>query len=57
MRWFNFVGLGMLFFGIFLNEWVYLYVWERFNLGLVIVFALYIVLALGLSLWGGPSRE
>jgi hypothetical protein len=47
MRWFNLVGLGMLTLGIYLDAWVYLYVWERF----------YIVVALGLSLWGGPSGK
>jgi hypothetical protein len=57
MRWFNLVGLGMLTLGIYLDAWVYLYVWERFNIMLAVVFAMYIVVALGLSLWGGPSGK
>ncbi len=47
----------MLTFGIILNEWVYMYVWEKFNMAVVIALAMYIVVALGLSLWEGPSRE
>lgn len=57
MRWFNLVGLGMLTFGIYLDAWIYLYVWERFNIVLVGVLATYFVVALGLSLWGGPSGK
>ena len=57
MRWFNFVGMGLLAFGIILNEWVYLHVWEQFDLPVVIGFAIYLVVALGLSLWGGPDTE
>ncbi len=57
MRWFNLVGLGMLTFGIYFDAWVYLYVWERFNVMLAVVFAMYLVVALGLSLWGGSSGE
>ncbi|MDC8450015.1 MAG: hypothetical protein LV473_16890 [Nitrospira sp.] len=59
MRWFNLVGFGMLTFGIFLDEWVYLYVWERFNIVLVVAVAIYMVVAVGLSLWGSPrpNRE
>lgn len=55
MRWFNFVGMGMMVFGIVLNEWVYLHVWEEFNLGVVIAASFYMVVALGLSMWGGRS--
>jgi len=57
MRWFNLVGLGMLIFGIYFDAWMYLYVWERFNIVLVVLFAMYIVVALGLSLWEGPRSE
>jgi hypothetical protein len=57
MRWFNFVGMGLLAFGIILNEWVYLHVWEQFDLPVVIGFAVYLVVALRLSLWGGPDNE
>lgn len=57
MRWFNFVGMGMLTFGIVLNELVYMYVWEKFNVAVVIAFAMYIVVAIGLSVWEGPSRK
>ena len=57
MRWFNFVGMGMLAFGIILNEWVYLHVVEQFNIGVVIGAAIYLTVALGLSLWGGPATE
>ncbi|MDH5642247.1 MAG: hypothetical protein OEY28_13245 [Nitrospira sp.] len=57
MRWFNFVGMGMLAFGIILNEWVYLHVSENFDLALVIGAVLYTTVALGLSLWSGPRSE
>ena len=57
MRWFNFVGMGMLEFGIILNEWVYLHVWENFDLAVVIGAVLYMTVALGLSLWGGYRAE
>jgi hypothetical protein len=57
MRWFNLVGFGMLVLAIYFDAWIYLYVWEQFDLALVAVFAMYILVALGLSLWGGPSRE
>lgn len=57
MRWFNFVGMGMLAFGIILNEWVYLHVVEQFDLVVVIGAVLYMTVALGLSLWGGPRTE
>lgn len=57
MRWFNLVGLGMLIFGIYFDAWMYLYVWEKFNIVLVVVFVMYIVVALGLSLWGGSRGE
>jgi hypothetical protein len=56
MRWFNFVGMGMLAFGIVLNEWVYMYLWEKFNVAVVIALAMYILVAIGLSVWEGPSR-
>ena len=55
MRWFNLVGFGMLTFGIFLNEWVYLYIMERFDIVLVVAVVIYMVIAVSLSLWGGPS--
>lgn len=57
MRWFNLVGFGMLVVAIYFDAWVYLYVWEQFDLGLVIACAMYILVALGLCLWGGPSGE
>ena len=57
MRWFNFVGFGMLLVGIYFDSWMYLYMWERFNGVLLVVFAMYIVVALGLSLWGGSSGK
>ncbi len=47
----------MLTFGIYLDAWIYLYVWERFNIVLVGVLVMYFVVALGLSLWGGSSGE
>lgn len=47
----------MLVVAIYFDAWVYLYVWEQFDLGLVIACAMYILVALGLCLWGGPSGE
>lgn len=57
MRWFNFVGMGMLTFGIILNEWVYLHVMEKFDIVVVIAAVAYLVVALGLSMWSGPATD
>ncbi|MFO0700769.1 MAG: hypothetical protein U0236_16225 [Nitrospira sp.] len=57
MRWFNLVGFGMLTLGIYFDAWIYLYAWERFNIVLMALSAMYLIVALGLSLWGGSNRE
>jgi hypothetical protein len=57
MRWFNLVGFGMLAFAIYFDAWLYLYVWERFDIPLIAAFATYILVALGLSLWGSSKGE
>lgn len=57
MRWFNFVGFGMLALAVYFDAWLYLYVWEQFDLSLVVAFAMYVLVALGLSLWGRSKGE
>ena len=57
LRWFNFVGALMLFFGLFLNELVFLNLWHDMNFSLVIVAAMYYAVALWLSLWGGSRPQ
>ncbi|MCP9438829.1 MAG: hypothetical protein NNA20_02560 [Nitrospira sp.] len=57
MRWFNFVGWGMLTLAVILDEWLYLYLWEEFNVGVVVAAAIYLVVAIGLSVWGGRSTD
>jgi hypothetical protein len=46
----------MLVLGLGINEWAFLTVWYDFNLPWVIGLGSYYVVALGLSLWGGPNR-
>ncbi|MCP9470332.1 MAG: hypothetical protein NNA31_10080 [Nitrospira sp.] len=57
MRWFNFVGWGMLTLAVMLDEWLYLYLWEEFNAGVVVAAVIYLVVAIGLSVWGGRSTD
>ncbi|MGE0468780.1 MAG: hypothetical protein AB7L09_08435 [Nitrospira sp.] len=57
IRWFNFIGFGMLFLALFLNEVVYLNVWYESNFFLVFVAAVYFGVALWLSLWGGSRPQ
>jgi hypothetical protein len=58
MRWFNFLGMGLLAFGLVLNEWVVAILSEGFNLFVALLAAAYLILAIWLSIWGGrPSAE
>lgn len=57
VRWFNFVGALMLFLGLFLNELVFLNVWNDMNFSLIVVAAVYYGVALWLSLWGGSHTQ
>ncbi|MCA1957799.1 MAG: hypothetical protein LDL14_04625 [Nitrospira sp.] len=57
MRWFNFVGWGMLTLAVILDEWLYLYLWEEFNVGVAVAAVIYLVVAIGLSVWGGRSTD
>ncbi len=57
VRWFNLIGALMLFVGLFLNEVVFLNVWNDMNFSLVFVAAVYYAVALWLSLWGGPRPQ
>jgi len=56
MRWFNWVGLGMLAVDTALIDYVFLSHWYEANITLVIALGAYTLVALGLSLWGGPAR-
>lgn len=56
MRWFNWVGLGMLATDIGLIDYVLLSHWYEPNIILVIALGGYTLVALGLSMWGGPAR-
>ncbi|MBH0179989.1 MAG: hypothetical protein HP491_19540 [Nitrospira sp.] len=56
MRWFNWVGMLMLVLGLAINEAVFFYVWTDFHILWAIGLGSYFVVALGLSLWGGPAR-
>jgi hypothetical protein len=56
MRWFNWVGLGMLAFDTALIDYVFLTHWYETNITLVIALGAYTLVALGLSMWGGPAR-
>ncbi len=47
----------MLFFGLFLNEVVFLNVWHNANPSLIMIALAYYVVAIGLSLWGGTRHR
>lgn len=57
MRWFNWVGFGMLASDVILIDYVLLTNWYEANIILMIALGAYTLLALGLSMWGGPARE
>ncbi len=57
MRWFNWVGFGMLASDVILIDYVFLTNWYEANIILMIALGAYTLLALGLSMWGGPARE
>lgn len=57
MRWFNWIGLAMLVSDIGLIDWVLLSNWYESNIILMIALAAYTLVALGLSLWDGPSED
>lgn len=57
VRWFNLVGALMLFIGLFLNELVFLNIWNGMNFSLVLVAVVYYGVALWLSLWGGSRTQ
>jgi hypothetical protein len=57
MRWFNWVGFGMLASDVVLIDYVFLSNWYEANLLLMVALGAYTLLALGLSMWGGPARE
>ena len=57
MRWFNWVGILMLVLGLGINEAVFFSAWSDFTFMWVIGVGSYFIVALGLSLWGGPTRE
>lgn len=47
----------MLFFGLFLNELVFMNVWYDMNFSLVFIAAVYYAVALWISLWGGSRTQ
>jgi hypothetical protein len=57
MRWFNWVGIVMMVLGLAINEALFFAAWSDFNMTWAIGLGSYFVIALGLSLWGGPKRE
>ena len=57
MRWFNWVGFGMLVSDVGLVDYVLLSNWYESNIILMIALGAYTLLALGLSMWDGPARE
>lgn len=56
MRWFNWVGFGMLASDVLLIDYVLLSNWYEANIILMIALGAYTVVALGLSMWGGLAR-
>jgi hypothetical protein len=57
MRWFNWVGLGMLVVDFALIDWVLLNNLYESNIILMIALGAYTLVALGLSMWEGSSCE
>jgi hypothetical protein len=57
MCWFNWVGILMLLLGLAINEWVFLTAWYDFNIMWGIGIGSYYAVALGLSMWEGPTRK
>jgi hypothetical protein len=57
MRWFNWVGFGMLVSDVGLIDYVLLSDWYEPNIILMIALGAYTLVALGLSMWDGPARE
>lgn len=57
MRWFNWVGFGMLASSIGLIDYVLLSNWYESNIILMIALGAYTLIALGLSMWDGPARK
>jgi hypothetical protein len=47
----------MLLLGLAINEWVFLTAWYDFNIMWGIGIGSYYAVALGLSMWGGPTRK
>lgn len=56
MHWFNWVGFGMLASDVLLIDYVLLSNWYEANIILMIALGAYTLVALGLSMWGGPAR-
>ena len=56
MRWFNWVGLGMLVSDIGLIDWALLSNLYESNIILMIALGAYTLVAVGLSLWDSPSE-
>jgi hypothetical protein len=47
----------MMVLGLAINEALFFSAWSDFNITWAIGLGSYFVIALGLSLWGGPKRE
>lgn len=56
MRWFNWVGFGMLASDVLLIDYVLLSNWYETDIILMIALGAYTLVALGLSMWGGLAR-
>ncbi len=56
MRWFNWVGFGMLASDTILIDYVFLNDWYEANIILMVALGAYTLVALGLSMWEGPAR-
>ncbi len=56
MRWFNWVGCGMLASDTILIDYVFLNDWYEANIILMVALGAYTLIALGLSMWEGPAR-
>ncbi len=56
MRWFNWVGFGMLASDTILIDYVFLNNWYEANIILMVALGVYTLVALGLSMWGGPAH-
>jgi hypothetical protein len=57
MRWFNWLGLGMLVSDIGLLDLVLLSNWYESNIILMIAIGAYTLVAISLLLWNGPSED